>query len=32
VVAAGGSVFAHLLDLEARGIVVRDGETWKIAA
>jgi glyoxylase-like metal-dependent hydrolase (beta-lactamase superfamily II) len=28
-VAAGGSVFAHLLDLEARGIVVRDGETWK---
>lgn len=32
VVAAGGSVFAHLLDLEARGIVVREGETWKIAA
>ena len=32
VVAAGGSVFAHLLDLEARGIVVRDGETWKTAA
>ena len=32
VVAAGGSVFAHLLDLEARGIVERDGEIWKIAA
>jgi glyoxylase-like metal-dependent hydrolase (beta-lactamase superfamily II) len=30
-VAAGGSVFAHLLDLEARGIVVSDGETWKRA-
>jgi glyoxylase-like metal-dependent hydrolase (beta-lactamase superfamily II) len=30
-VAAGGSVFAHLLDLEARGLVVRDGETWKRA-
>jgi len=32
VVAAGGSVLAHLLDLEVRGVVVRDGETWKIAA
>ena len=32
VVAAGGSVFAHLLDLEARGIVVREGEIWKSAA
>ena len=32
VVAAGGSVVAHLLDLEARGIVERDGEIWKIAA
>lgn len=31
VTAAGGSVFAHLLDLEARGLVVRDGETWKSA-
>ena len=30
-IAAGGSVFAHLLDLEARGLVVRDGETWKRA-
>ncbi|HEX6219120.1 MAG TPA: MBL fold metallo-hydrolase [Sphingomicrobium sp.] len=29
--AAGGSVLAHLLDLEARGLVVRDGETWKAA-
>ena len=28
VTAAGGSVFAHLLDLEARGLVVREGETW----
>ncbi len=30
-VAAGGSVQAHLLDLEARGLVVGDGETWKRA-
>jgi glyoxylase-like metal-dependent hydrolase (beta-lactamase superfamily II) len=30
--AAGGSVFAHLLDLERRGLVVRDGETWSTAA
>ena len=32
VTAAGGSVLAHLLDLEQRGLVVRDGETWKTAA
>lgn len=30
--AAGGSVLAHLLDLEARGLVSRQGETWKRAA
>jgi glyoxylase-like metal-dependent hydrolase (beta-lactamase superfamily II) len=30
-VAAGGSVFAHLLDLEARGLVGHHGETWKRA-
>ena len=30
--AAGGSVLAHLLDLEQRGLVVRDGEIWKAAA
>jgi glyoxylase-like metal-dependent hydrolase (beta-lactamase superfamily II) len=29
--AAGGSVFAHLLDLQNRGLVERDGETWKAA-
>ena len=29
VTAAGGSVYAHLLDLQARGLVVRDGELWK---
>ena len=29
VIAAGGSVFAHLLDLEGRGLVGRDGEIWK---
>ena len=28
VTAAGGSVTAHLLDLEARGLVVRSGEEW----
>ncbi len=28
VTAAGGSVLAHLLDLEARGLVVLAGETW----
>ena len=32
VTAAGGSVLAHLLDLEARGLVVRDGELWTKAA
>jgi glyoxylase-like metal-dependent hydrolase (beta-lactamase superfamily II) len=32
VVAAGGSVLAHLTDLERRGAVVADGETWKSAA
>lgn len=26
--AAGGSVYAHLLDLERRGMVVQDGELW----
>jgi glyoxylase-like metal-dependent hydrolase (beta-lactamase superfamily II) len=26
--AAGGSVFAHLLDLERRGLVERQGELW----
>lgn len=30
--AAGRSVLAHLLDLEARGLVVREGEAWRIAA
>jgi glyoxylase-like metal-dependent hydrolase (beta-lactamase superfamily II) len=29
--AAGGSVFAHLLDLERRGLVECDGESWKAA-
>ena len=29
VTAAGGSVLAHLLDLEARGLVVSEGEQWK---
>ena len=29
VTAAGGSVLAHLLDLERRGRVERSGETWK---
>jgi glyoxylase-like metal-dependent hydrolase (beta-lactamase superfamily II) len=28
VTAAGGSVLAHLLDLEKRGLVVREGEQW----
>jgi glyoxylase-like metal-dependent hydrolase (beta-lactamase superfamily II) len=32
VIAAGGSVLAHLLDLEARGLVVHAGETWTRAA
>ena len=30
--AAAGTVLAHLLDLEARGLVVQAGETWKKAA
>jgi hypothetical protein len=30
--AAGQSVLAHLLDLEARGLVGRHGEEWRIAA
>ena len=30
--AAGRSVLAHLIDLETRGIVVRDAETWRLAA
>ena len=28
--AAGRSVLAHLIDLEARGLVRRDGETWAL--
>ena len=28
--AAGGSVWAHLMDLERRGLVMSDGETWTI--
>ena len=32
VTAAGGSVYAHLLDLEKRGLVEHDGETWTAAA
>ena len=31
-VAAGRSVLAHLLDLEGRGMVARDGEAWRLAA
>ena len=31
VIAAGGSVFAHLLDLERRGLVHRDGDSWTAA-
>jgi glyoxylase-like metal-dependent hydrolase (beta-lactamase superfamily II) len=31
ITAAGGSVLAHLRDLERRGMVVGDGETWKRA-
>lgn len=30
--AAGRSVLAHLIDLEARGLVARDGEQWRLAA
>jgi glyoxylase-like metal-dependent hydrolase (beta-lactamase superfamily II) len=29
--AAGRSVLAHLIDLERRGLVARDGETWQSA-
>ncbi|TFU03581.1 MBL fold metallo-hydrolase [Polymorphobacter arshaanensis] len=29
--AAGRSVLAHLIDLETRGVVVRDGEVWRLA-
>jgi glyoxylase-like metal-dependent hydrolase (beta-lactamase superfamily II) len=29
IVAAGGSVFAHLLDLERRGLVESQGDEWK---
>ncbi len=32
IAAAGGSVTAHLLDLETRGLVVREGEQWTRAA
>jgi glyoxylase-like metal-dependent hydrolase (beta-lactamase superfamily II) len=31
VAAAGGSVLAHLLDLERRGLVEREGDEWTIA-
>jgi glyoxylase-like metal-dependent hydrolase (beta-lactamase superfamily II) len=31
VIAAGGSVLAHLLDLAQRGLVVRDGDLWTAA-
>jgi hypothetical protein len=31
VVAAGGSVLAHLLDLERRGLVEPDGDQWTAA-
>jgi len=31
VTAAGGSVLAHLLDLEKRGLVQREGESWTAA-
>ncbi|SFR96374.1 MBL fold metallo-hydrolase [Sphingomonas jatrophae] len=30
--AAGRSVLAHLIDLEARGLVTRAGEDWRLAA
>ena len=32
ITAAGGSVLAHLLDLERRGLVVRSEQQWSIAA
>ena len=31
VTAAGGSVYAHLLDLQQRGLVAQEGETWTAA-
>jgi len=31
-VAAGRSVLAHLLDLEGRGVVARNGAAWRLAA
>lgn len=31
VTAAGGSVYAHLLDLQKRGLVAQEGETWTAA-
>ena len=31
ITAAGGSVFAHLLDLERRGLVERQGDAWTTA-
>ena len=31
VTAAGGSVLAHLLDLEQRGLVEREGDSWTAA-
>ena len=30
--AAGRSVLAHLIDLEARGLVRSEGEIWRLAA
>ena len=30
--AAGRSVLAHLIDLETRGLVARDGDQWRLAA
>jgi hypothetical protein len=30
--AAGRSVLAHLLDLEARGRVAHDAESWRLAS
>ena len=32
VTAAGGSVFAHLVDLERRGLVLQSGDSWTAAA
>ena len=32
VVPAGGSVFAHLVDLERRGLVLQSGDLWTAAA